>query len=112
MADWIIIVDNDISSLRIAENILIKAGKRVTTLKSGRELLAYIRENGYPDLILMDTDIPELDGFETLQLLKKSTNPGKDVDSVGAGHINCIGPCCGNILSQRIPVRSIIFLIR
>ena len=79
MADWIIIVDNDISSLRIAENILIKAGKRVTTLKSGRELLAYIRENGYPDLILMDTDIPELDGFETLRLLKKSTNPGKDV---------------------------------
>lgn len=79
MADWIIIVDNNISSLRIAENILIKAGKRVTTLKSGRELLAYIRENGHPDLILMDTDIPELDGFETLKLLKKGMIPGKEV---------------------------------
>ncbi|MBQ6505528.1 MAG: response regulator [Flexilinea sp.] len=78
MADWIIIVDDDISSLRIAENILIKAGKRVTTLKSGRALLEYVRENGYPDLILMDTNIPDLDGFETLRLLKRGMIPGKE----------------------------------
>ena len=66
MASWIIIVDDDITNLKVAGQILSKNNMRVTALKSGKSLLDYVRENGAPDLILLDINMPEMDGFETL----------------------------------------------
>ena len=79
MADWIIVVDDDTGNLKIAGHILSKAGMRVTALKSGRMALDYIRKNGFPDLILLDVNMPDLDGFETLKLLKNEMVPGHEV---------------------------------
>ena len=78
MADWIIVVDDDTSNLKVAGHILSKAGMRVTALKSGKIALDYIRSNGFPDLVLLDVNMPEMDGFETLKLLKKEMIPGKE----------------------------------
>ena len=66
MADWIIVVDDDTSNLKVAGHILSKAGMRVTALKSGKLTLDYVRKNGFPDLILLDVNMPDMDGFETL----------------------------------------------
>lgn len=82
MADWIIVVDDDTSNLKVAGHILSKAGMRVTALKSGKIALDYIRSNGFPDLVLLDVNMPEMDGFETLKLLKKEMIPGKEVPIV------------------------------
>ncbi|MCR5654682.1 MAG: response regulator [Lachnospiraceae bacterium] len=71
MADWIIVVDDDISNLKMAGHILSKANMRVTALKSGQALLDYVKENGGPDLILLDIKMPEMDGFETLKKLRE-----------------------------------------
>ncbi len=79
MEEWIIIADNDDENLERTDQILTKAGKRVTTLHSGRSLLGFVRNTGYPDMILMDTDISELDCFETMKLLKKEMIPGKEI---------------------------------
>ena len=65
MAFWIIVVDDDVTNLKVAGQILSKNNMRVTALKSGRGLLDYVRENGAPDLILLDINMPEMDGFET-----------------------------------------------
>lgn len=77
MADWVIVVDDDISNLKMAGHILSKNNMRVTALKSGQALLDYIREHETPDLILLDIRMPEMDGFETLQRLREQ-QPGKD----------------------------------
>lgn len=82
MADWIIVVDDDTSNLKVAGHILSKAGMRVTALKSGKLALDYIRKNGFPDLILLDVNMPEMDGFETLKLLKAEMTPGNEVPVV------------------------------
>lgn len=71
MADWIIAVDDDISNLKMAGHILSKAGFRVTALKSGHLLMEYVQENGYPDLILMDIRMPDMDGFEVMRRLRE-----------------------------------------
>lgn len=71
MADWVIVVDDDTSNLKMAGRILSKANMRVTALKSGRALLDYIAENGAPDLVLLDLMMPEMDGFETLVRLRE-----------------------------------------
>ena len=66
MADWVIVVDDDTANLKMAGHILSKSGMRVTALKSGQAMLDYVKEHGYPDLILLDILMPGMDGFETL----------------------------------------------
>ena len=70
MADWIVVVDDDPGNLKIAGFILGKHQKRVTLLSSGYELLEFVKENE-PDIILLDINMPKMDGFETLQSLRE-----------------------------------------
>lgn len=70
MTKWIIVVDDDTANLQMAGHILSKNNMRVTALKSGRLLLDYVKEKGIPDLILLDIKMPDMDGFETLKLLR------------------------------------------
>ena len=67
MADWIIIVDDDIMNLKSAGQILSKNHMRVTALRSGQALLDYLASNEFPDLILLDINMPGMGGFETLK---------------------------------------------
>ena len=69
MADWIVIVDDDMTNLKVAGHILSKNNKRVTALKSGEALLTFIRDNR-PNLILLDIRMPGMDGFETFKRLR------------------------------------------
>ncbi len=77
MSDWVIVVDDDVTNLKMAGTILSKNNMRVTALKSGQALLNFISENESPDLILLDINMPEMDGFETLRQLRKAEG-GKD----------------------------------
>ena len=69
--DWIIVVDNDLANLKMAGQILSKNGMRVSTLRTGQAMLNYINEKGAPDLILLDVNLPVMDGFETLKKLRE-----------------------------------------
>ena len=77
MADWVIVVDDDVTNLKMAGTILSKNNMRVTALKSGQALLNFIAENDSPDLILLDINMPEMNGFDTLKELRKQ-EAGKD----------------------------------
>ena len=70
MADWVVVVDDDYTNLKMAGHILSKNNKRVTALRSGEQLLECIQENT-PDIILLDINMPEMDGFETLTRLRE-----------------------------------------
>lgn len=76
MDAWVVVVDDDVSNLKMAGYILSKNNMRVTALKSGRALLDYVSVN-QPDLILLDIMMPDMDGFTTLQKLRERET-GKD----------------------------------
>ena len=69
--DWVIVVDDDLTNLKMAGHILSKNGLRVSAVKSGQALLDYVAANGAPDLILLDIKMPGMDGFETLKRLRE-----------------------------------------
>ncbi|MCR5100815.1 MAG: response regulator [Butyrivibrio sp.] len=69
--DWVVVVDDDMTNLKMAGHILSKNNMRVTALKSGYDLLEYIDDEHKPDLILLDIMMPGIDGFETLKKLRE-----------------------------------------
>ncbi len=70
MEKTILIVDDDPTLLTIAEMILLKGRYRVITAKSGLEGLATLARGGV-DLLLLDIDMPFMDGFQTLEKLRR-----------------------------------------
>ncbi|MBQ8086411.1 MAG: diguanylate cyclase [Lachnospiraceae bacterium] len=69
-ADWILVIDDDVTNLKIAGNILSKNGMRVTALNSGQAMLDFIAEGNRPNLILLDILMPDMDGFEAYEKLR------------------------------------------
>ncbi|HYU14622.1 MAG TPA: DUF4388 domain-containing protein, partial [Candidatus Acidoferrum sp.] len=69
----LLLVDGDARSLRVLEVSLRKAGFIVTTAVNGRDGLEKARTTR-PDLILSDTEMPEMDGFALCRELK--ADPG------------------------------------
>ncbi len=73
MEERIVVVDDDAIILKNANTVLTKAGFKVTCLKSGRLLLDYVTKNRI-DMLLLDIKMPDLDGFETMGLLRRWEN--------------------------------------
>ena len=46
----------------------------VTLIKSGKQALMYLEKNPWPDLVLMDIDMPEMNGIETARRIQEMTN--------------------------------------
>ena len=62
--------DNAINQ-RVAKRMLQRAGHEVTIAEDGKQVLAILDEKGF-DAILMDVQMPELDGFATTAAIRKN----------------------------------------
>ena len=67
----LLLVDGDVKSLRVLEVSLKKAGFNVTTAVNGIDALEKV-ETSHPDLVISDTHMPEMDGFDFCRLLKQA----------------------------------------
>ena len=70
MEKWILVVDDDAMNLRMAEFILNKNGYSVTKAESANIALQMLREKDY-ELVLLDIEMPEMNGFELMQILQE-----------------------------------------
>ncbi|MCL2610501.1 MAG: response regulator, partial [Defluviitaleaceae bacterium] len=82
----IFLVDDSITSLAMGESILSKF-YNVFTLNSGK-LLFEVLEKTMPDLILLDIEMPEMNGYEVIKKLKedKKTQPIPVIFLTGIRH--------------------------
>lgn len=67
----ILIVDDTLQNIQVLGNILYDKGYSVSIATSGMETLRYVK-NKIPDLILLDIQMPEMDGFEVCKELKSN----------------------------------------
>lgn len=67
----ILIVDDTPQNIQVLGNILYNNGYNITIASSGAMALISVK-NKTPDLILLDIQMPEMDGYEVCKTLKKS----------------------------------------
>ncbi|MCR5769497.1 MAG: response regulator [Lachnospiraceae bacterium] len=67
----ILCVDDDISMLNTIEDILINAGYAVSLAKSGKQALNMLNKGIGYQLVLLDVDMPEMDGYETFKAIRE-----------------------------------------
>ena len=71
----VLIVDDNITNLKVAEGLIRPYGVKVTLAESGNEAIKIFRGNTKFDLIFMDHMMPQLDGVETVKFIR---NLGSD----------------------------------
>jgi adenylate cyclase len=65
----VLVVDDDALNRRLLTATLAREGIRTTTAKDGAEALSAIEEDP-PDVVLLDIEMPGIDGFEVLERVK------------------------------------------
>ncbi len=74
----ILIVDDNSVNLTIASSLCEKLGHQVETCESGSEAIAILLQKQYDfDIILMDCEMPLMDGFETTRRVKQLQRDGR-----------------------------------
>lgn len=71
MNNWILVIDDDNSNLKMASRILSQEKMRVSCIKSGMSAIEFLKENK-PDLILLDVHMPGMDGFDTIAAIREN----------------------------------------
>jgi len=73
MAEKILIVDDDLDTLRLVGLLLQRKGYQITAANHGGQALDKVRAE-QPDLILLDVMMPDMDGFEVVRRLRADAN--------------------------------------
>jgi two-component system sensor histidine kinase/response regulator len=67
---WFLVAEDNAVNQRLIARLLEKRGHRVVLAKNGREALEALEKQPF-DLVLMDLQMPEMDGFEATRLLRE-----------------------------------------
>ena len=79
----ILVVEDNVLNLKLVRDVLQYAGYRVVEATTGEEGVRLATEV-HPDLVLMDLQLPGIDGSEALRLLRRSGAPPVPVVAVTA----------------------------
>jgi two-component system, sensor histidine kinase and response regulator len=72
----ILLVEDTVANQKLVEFVLETRGHRIQIANNGREALAFLDQK-YFDVVLMDVEMPDLDGFQTTAAVRVMSDPRK-----------------------------------
>lgn len=67
----ILIIDDEITSRTVLERYLSRKYS-VVAMEDGEEALNWLKEDNFPNLIIVDVEMPNINGYEFLKLVKEN----------------------------------------
>ncbi|HYV93354.1 MAG TPA: HAMP domain-containing protein, partial [Chitinophagales bacterium] len=67
----VLVVDDDVRNLFALTTVFERYNINVITAESGKEAISILNENPKVDMVLMDIMMPEMDGYETTQKIRR-----------------------------------------
>jgi CheY-like chemotaxis protein/HPt (histidine-containing phosphotransfer) domain-containing protein len=67
----VLLVDDNEMNIKLGMAVLTEAGMKADTASNGLEALKYLKKNDY-DVVLMDIQMPEMDGFQATKAIRNS----------------------------------------
>jgi HAMP domain-containing protein/CheY-like chemotaxis protein/signal transduction histidine kinase len=68
----VLLVDDDARNIFALSSLLERRGMRVLTATTGREAIDFVESRPDISLVLMDIMMPEMDGYETMQVIREN----------------------------------------
>jgi CheY-like chemotaxis protein len=68
----VLVVDDDVRNIFALSSVLERRGMTVLTAGTGREAIAILESTPDMAIILMDIMMPEMDGYETMQMMRQN----------------------------------------
>ena len=66
----VMIVDDSVTVRKVTSRLMERQGWEVVTAKDGIEAMSHLQEM-YPDIMLLDIEMPRMDGFEVLRAVRR-----------------------------------------
>jgi CheY-like chemotaxis protein len=73
MGKKVLVVDDDVRNIFALSSVLERRGMTVLTAGTGREAIAMLDSTPDVALVLMDIMMPEMDGYETMQVIRQNS---------------------------------------
>jgi PAS domain S-box-containing protein len=104
--------DNEIS-FKLLENLLAKSNINILHAETGNEVIDILADNGSVDIILMDVNMPELDGLDAAKMIRdnKSNIPiiAQTAFAMQSDIEKCYNNGCNDIITKPINSKELFF---
>ncbi|MDQ2656847.1 MAG: response regulator, partial [Bacteroidota bacterium] len=114
----VLIVDDDVRNLFALTTVFERFNINVITAESGQEAIQILNENARIDMVLMDIMMPEMDGYETTQRIrrehKNSTLPiiAVTAKAMKGDRQKCIEAGASDYITKPVKIDQLLSLMR
>ncbi len=114
----ILVVDDDVRNLFALTTVFERFNINVITAESGKEAIAILNENPKVEMVLMDIMMPEMDGYETTQKIRREhKNSSLPIIAVTAkamkgDRLKCIEAGASDYITKPVKIDQLLSLMR
>ena len=114
----VLVVDDDVRNLFALNTAFEKYQINTVTAESGQEAIDIMNENPHIDIVLMDIMMPEMDGYETTQKIRREhKNTGLPIIAVTAKAMKgdrekCIEAGASDYITKPVKIDQLLSLMR